>query len=235
VRNSQDQKKEPPSLGKQRKLRIIDDYWTNTLIISNASSMQLRLIEEMIGLYDKKQKPQGFDERRTVTVKIKYSRASDIAKSLKEVYADLLSSKDKEFQGREGQQASSIQRAQRYMFGDAEEPIRFEGILSLGVDEVSNSLLVSAPKGVIDSVQDTISMLDQAAEPNTVVEVHEISGTISPEQLQRAVMRAMSEPWVGGKPVSQLNANQQNQNQDQRREGWRDRGRDRGRRGGGGD
>ena len=112
--------------------------------------------------------------------------------------------------------------------------IRFEGALSLGVDEVSNSLVHFCPAGVLESIKDTVSMLDQAAEPNTVVEVHEIRGTISPEQLQRAVMRAMSEPWVGGKPVSQLNANQQNQNQDGRREGWRDRGRDRGRRGRGG-
>jgi type II secretory pathway component GspD/PulD (secretin) len=231
--NSRDQKEEPATLGKQRKLRIIDDYWTNTLIVSNATPTQLRLIEDMIALYDKKQKPQGFDERQTVTLKIKYSRASDIAKSLKEVYADLLSSKDKEFQGRDGQQGTGIQRSQRYMFGDAEDPIRFEGILSLGVDDVSNSLIVSAPKGVIDSVKETVNVLDQAAQPNTVVEVHEIRGMISPEQLQRAVMRAMSEPWVGGKPVSQLNANQQNQNQDQRREGGWDRRRGRGGRGGG--
>jgi type II secretory pathway component GspD/PulD (secretin) len=233
VRNNNDKKEEPATLGKQRKLRIIEDYWTNTLIISNASPTQLRLIEDMIGLYDIKQKPQGFPDRMTVTIKVKYSRASDIAKSLKEVYADLLSSKDKEFQGREGEQSSSIQRSQRYMFGDAEDPIRFEGIVSLGVDEVSNSLIVSAPKGVIDSVKETVSVLDEAAQPNTVVEVHEIRGMISPEQLQRAVMRAMSEPWVGGKPVSQLNANQQNQNQDQRREGGWDRRQGRGGRGGG--
>jgi type II secretory pathway component GspD/PulD (secretin) len=233
-RGDRDEDKQPATLGVRRKLRFIDDYYSNTLIVSNASPSQMRIIDKMIKMYDKELKPQGFDERKTITVKIKYSRASDIAKSLKEVYADLLSSKDKEFQGREGQQSSSIQRAQRYMFGAAEEPIRFEGILSLGVDEVSNSLIVSAPKGVIDSIQDTVKMLDQAAEPNTVVRVHEISGTIDPEELQQAVMQAMAEPWVGGKPVSQLNAAQNQGQQGQRPEGWRDRGRrGRGGRGGG--
>jgi membrane protease subunit (stomatin/prohibitin family) len=85
---------------------------------------------------------------------------------------------------------------------------------------------------VLNSIKDTINVLDQAAEPNTVVRVHEIRGMIEPERLQRAVMQAMAEPWVGGKPVSQLNANQANQSQE-RRDGWRERGRDRGRRGGG--
>lgn len=237
-RGDNDENKAPATLGKPRKLRFIDDYYSNTLIVSNASSSQLRIIEKMIGLYDIEPEPKGFPERQTITVKIKYSRAQDIAKSLKEVYADLLSSKDKEFQNRERQQSSG--RSTRYMFGaPAEEEggkggvlISFEGALSIGVDEVSNSLIVSAPAGVLNSIKDTINVLDQAAEPNTVVRVHEIRGMIEPERLQRAVMQAMAEPWVGGKPVSQLNANQQNQSQE-RRDGWRERGRDRGRRGGG--
>lgn len=238
-----DKDDEPASLGKRRKLRFIDDYFSNTLIVSNASPSQMRIIDKMIKMYDVEMEPKGFDERHTITVKVNYSRASDIAKALKEVYADLLSSKDKEFQNREGQQSSfSTQRARRYMFGGSAENdsvlISFEGALSIGVDEVSNSLVISAHKGVLQSIKDTITVLDQAAEPNTVVRVHEINGTMDPEELQRAVMRAMSEPWVGGKPVSQINAaNQQGQNQ--RRDGWRDRGRDRGRgdgnRGGRGD
>jgi hypothetical protein len=235
---NRDNKEEPASLGKRRKLRFIEDYYSNTLIVSNASPSQMRIIDRLIKTYDVELEPKGFDERHTITVKVKYSRASDIAKALKEVYADLLSSKDKEFQGREGQQSSfGTQRARRYMFGGSETDnsvlISFEGALSIGVDEVSNSLIISAHKGVLESIKDTIKILDQAAEPNTVVRVHEIDGMIDPERMQRAVMQAMAEPWVGGKPVSQINAaNQQGQNQ--RPEGWRDRGRNRGRRGGGG-
>jgi hypothetical protein len=121
------------------------------------------------------------------------------------------------------------------MFGNADEPIRFEGILSLGVDEVSNSLIVSAPKGVIDSVEDTIKVLDQAAEPNTVVRVHEVRGMMDPEELQQAVMQAMAEPWIGGKPVSQINAAQNQGQRGQRPEGGWDRRRGRDGRGRGGD
>ena len=219
---------EPATLGKRRKLRFIDDYYSNTLIVSNASPSQMRVIDRMIKMYDVEMEPKGFDERHTITVKVKYSRASDIAKALKEVYADLLSSKDKEFQGREGQQSSfGAGRSRRYMFGGTGNKdsvlISFEGTLSIGVDEVSNSLIISAHKGVLESIKDTINVLDQAAEPNTVVRVHEVQGMMDPQELRRAVMQAMSEPWVGGKPVSQLNANQNQGQQGQRPEGWRDR------------
>jgi type II secretory pathway component GspD/PulD (secretin) len=219
---------EPATLGKRRKLRFIDDYYSNTLIVSNASPSQMRVIDKMIKMYDVEMEPKGFDERHTITVKVKYSRAADIAKALKEVYADLLSSKDKEFQGREGQQSSfGAGRSRRYMFGGTGNKdsvlISFEGTLSIGVDEVSNSLVISAHKGVLESIKDTINVLDQAAEPNTVVRVHEVNGMMDPQELRRAVMQAMSEPWVGGKPVSQLNANQnQGQQEGDRREGWRD-------------
>jgi type II secretory pathway component GspD/PulD (secretin) len=219
---------EPATLGKRRKLRFIDDYYSNTLIVSNASPSQMRVVDKMIKMYDVEMEPKGFDERHTITVKVKYSRASDIAKALKEVYADLLSSKDKEFQGREGQQSSfGAGRSRRYMFGGTGNKdsvlISFEGTLSIGVDEVSNSLVISAHKGVLESIRDTINVLDQAAEPNTVVRVHEVGGMMDPQELRRAVMQAMSEPWVGGKPVSQLNANQSQGQQSQRPEGWRDR------------
>jgi type II secretory pathway component GspD/PulD (secretin) len=229
---------EPATLGKRRKLRFIDDYYSNTLIVSNASPGQMRVIDRIIKMYDVEMEPKGFDERHTITVKVKYSRAADIAKALKEVYADLLSSKDKEFQGREGQQSSfGAGRSRRYMFGGTGNKdsvlISFEGTLSIGVDEVSNSLVISAHKGVLESIKDTINVLDQAAEPNTVVRVHEVSGMMDPQELRRAVMQAMSEPWVGGKPVSQLNANQNQGQQGQRPEGWRDRGQ-RGWGGGGG-
>lgn len=227
---NQNNNEETATLGRRRKLRFIDDYYTNTLIVSNASPSQMRVIDNMIKMYDVKMEPIGFDERETITVRVKYSRASDIAKALKEVYADLLSSKDKEFQGRDGQQASfGAGRSRRYMFGSGESGspvlISFEGTLSIGVDDVSNSLVISAHKGVLASIKETINVLDQAAEPDTVVRVHEIQGLIEPERLQRAVMQAMAEPWIGGKPVSQIN-NQGGQAQ-QRPEGWRDRRRSR--------
>jgi type II secretory pathway component GspD/PulD (secretin) len=237
-RGDRDEEKEPTTLGKRRQLRFIEDYFSNTLIVSNASPSQMRIIDKMIKMYDVELEPKGFDERHTITVKVKYSRAQDIAKALKEVYADLLSSKDKEFQGREGQQNSfSTQRSRRYMFGGSEGEnsvlISFEGALAIGVDEVSNSLIISAHKGVLSSIKDTINILDQAAEPNTVVRVHEVRGMMDPEELQQAVMQAMAEPWVGGKPVSQLNAAQNQGQRGQRPEGWRDMRRGRGGWGGG--
>jgi len=203
---------EPATLGKRSKLRFIDDYYTNSVIVSNASPSQLQIIEKLIDLYDQPPKREGFQKRKTEAIKIKHSRASDIAQSLKEVYADLLSANDKEFRDAEGRRSLGSNDSTRYAFGDATSQqdgsspviVRFQGALSIGVDEVSNTLLVSAREEVLQQIRQTVDMLDQAAQPDTTVHVHEIRGLISPDELQDALEDALGEPWPGGKPLSDV-------------------------------
>jgi hypothetical protein len=215
----------PATLGRRPLLRFIDDTWTNTLIVANANPSQLETIEALIKRYDQPAEREAFHARVTETINVRYSRASEIAKSLKEVYADLLSSKDKEFEGR-GRQQQSFGSAQsrRYAFGDAvsrgteNSPvvITFEGALSIGVDEISNSLIVSARAEVIESIKQTVKLLDQAAQPDTVVSVHEINSRISPEELRRVLSEAMGDQAAGA-------SQQRGGRQDQRGRGGRRR------------
>ncbi|MCA9229866.1 MAG: hypothetical protein KDA57_04390 [Planctomycetales bacterium] len=198
----------PLTLGKRPPIRFVDDPTTNTLLVANASPTQMRVIEEMIKLYDRPPNPDLYYRRKTEAVQIKYSRAEDIVVSLKEVYRDLLSSRDKEFQTQDGKQ-SVISRESSYIFGDArrtvegsEGPVlvKFSGALSIGVDEVSNSVVISAREEVLEEIKQTISVLDQAAKPETVVRIHSANGVLNADDLQRVIAEALSEPWLGGQP-----------------------------------
>ena len=199
----------PTTLSKPRLLRFIHDIDTNTIVVQNASSNQLRVIEELIKIYDRPMKEESVSSRHTEAIKIKYSKAADIAVALKEVFRDLLSSKDKEFQGK-GQQQSRSSTTYYRLFGgfnnDKEQKkpsavkIAFEGALSIGVDELSNTLIISTQEEVWENVRQIVERLDEAARPDTVVQVHEVSTLISPAELQRALSKALGEPWPGGKP-----------------------------------
>jgi type II secretory pathway component GspD/PulD (secretin) len=227
------------TLGKRRPLRFIDDDFTNTVVVANASPSQLRTIKEIIQMYDQPRVAEDFLPRKTKVIQVKYSRASDIAASLKDVYRDLLSSKDREFQDKEGKQ-TAISTSKGYVFGDIKRNaengegavvIGFAGILSVGVDEVSNSLIVCSRAELMDSIVDTVRALDEAAKPDTVVQVHEVRGQLTSDKLQAALSKALGQPWPGGKPLQPGAAQkggqqsqgqqgeQQNQNPAQRRRG----------------
>jgi len=213
-RGSKDKNTGPTSLSKRRLLRFIYDFDTNTIVVQNASPAQLRIITQLIEIYDR---PVGADSaatRRTEAIKIRYSQATDIATALKEVYRDLLSSKDKEFQGKDGQGKARNETYYRFYSGPPEDgnkkpsavKVAFEGALSIGVDEISNTLIISAQEDVWDSVRQIVQSLDEAAKPNTVVHVHEISGMISSTKLQKTLAAAMGQPWPGGKPAKKAAA-----------------------------
>jgi len=221
-----DQAEDPATLGKSRKLRFIWDSDTNTIVVQNASDAQLEVIRKLIEIYDQPVSEDSVAKRRTDVVQIKYSQAQDVAAAIKEVYRDLLSSKDKEFQGREGNERDRGSRGSSYSFWggsssqkSAPMKMSFEGALSIGVDEISNTLIICADEQIWDTVKDLAVSLDEKARPNTVVQVHELRGGIDAEELQDALEDALARPWPGGKPLEAGRGGDR---------GGGDRGRDRG-------
>ncbi len=198
-----------PTLGSRELLRFVDDRYTNTVIVQGASETQLTAIKQLIEIYDQPPKSEiNYYSRKTEVVPLKFSRAQDIAKSLKEVYRELLSSKDKEFEDKEGNQPMSGRKIP-YSFGEVpknadgeDDPvlIDFEGVLSIGVDEVSNSLIISARLEVMESIKQTVRLLDKAAMPDTMVHVHRVGGKLSAAGMQKMLKDSLSQPWPGGKP-----------------------------------
>jgi type II secretory pathway component GspD/PulD (secretin) len=222
-------------LSKRPPLRLIWDPDSNTILVANASGSQLAEIEHLIKQYDQPQPEDAATERVTRPVKIQYSKASTIVTSLKEVFRDLLSSKDKEFDQKDGQKSSSGSNGitvLRYSMGGSSDsnqqrsaPVKvgFQGALSLGADDVSNIVLVSAQKDVFELVNAMIQKLDQEAAPQTTVQVHRVVGNVRADALQKALDQAVGQAWLGNRP-EQTGSAGDGDNDNNRRDRDRNRG-----------
>lgn len=199
-------------LGRRKKLMITWDTASNTVLAANASPRQLWEIEELIKEYDRPAPADSIKSRRTAAIKIQYSKAATIAAALKDVYRDLLSSRDSEFQsGDKKEQAANSERVTIFRYGGMggdddgnkrQTPVKlgFEGALSVGVDEISNMLIVSVQEELFDNVVTMIKQLDEEARPRTTVRIHRVRGQVDAKSLQRTLNEALSQPWPGGKP-----------------------------------
>ncbi len=228
-------------LSKRPTLRLIWDPASDSILVANASPRQLAEIEKLINEYDRPAPDDATTERVTQPVKIQYSRASTIVAAVKEVFRDLLSSKDKEFDAKDANNkgsgtGSSGVTILRYSPGGSTDqgsnrsaPVKvgFQGALSLGADDVSNIVLVSAQKEVFDGVVAMIRQLDAEAAPKTTVHVHRVSSSIQAEALQKALDEAVGKAWLGNRPEPTGTSAQG----EKRAEGDRDRNRGDGRRG----
>lgn len=190
-------------LGKGAKLNFIDDPDTNTLVVNGASREQLRTITELIELWDVPEPVNKRKTRFTKLVSVKYGKADKIAETVKEAYRDLLSSNDKAFSkgkgGQDGGQPKSQANKSRGGSGSGLESsdsgrdaggadFSFKGKLSIGIDAVGNTLLVSAEgEPLMQLVVDMIEQLDQAAQPTGEIQVIQLPGGMSSESLRLAL------------------------------------------------
>ncbi len=203
-------------LASRRKLMITWDTPSRTILVANASPSQLHEIKLLVDEYDRPAPEDSVKSRRTATIKIRYSKASVIAAALKDVYRDLLSSRDKEFQsGDKKEQRASQERVTVIRYGNesgdgdkrsAPVKVGFEGALSVGVDDISNTLIVSVQEELFEDVVRMVQQLDEEAAPKTTVVVHRVASPVNPASLQKAISDALSEPWPGGRPEKQAAA-----------------------------
>jgi type II secretory pathway component GspD/PulD (secretin) len=195
------QKKEsgPRSLSKRRPLKIISDRDSHTILVQGATREQLRMIEDLINIYDQPQSTDAKAVRKTQIFQLQYSKARVIAEAIKDVYRDLLSENDKALQENRGNKKEDrpAERSYTYIYGGAgnsadgekEEPIRFKGLLSIGVDESSNILIISATEGLLANVEQIVLQLDRAARPNSAVQVIQIDSRVNSTVLQQKLQK----------------------------------------------
>lgn len=193
-----DKKESPTGLAKTGKLRFLANSDTNTIIVSGASAEQLQTIEELIRLWDVPEPINSKRSRYTKLVTIQYGRAEKIAETVKDAYRDLLSSNDKAFaSGKQGQknakrssnreEGSGLEDSESGQSGGGND-FSFNGKLSLGVDEIGNTIVVSAEgESLLDLIVSMIDKLDRAAMPGGEIEIVRLSGDVSAETLRQAM------------------------------------------------
>lgn len=227
VRGVKSDEPEPVRLSKRKPLRFLSDDWSSTILVANATPAQAAEISRLIDAWDRTPIDDRILTRRTATVKLRYAKASGVVSALKEVYRDLLSKGDREFDTAE-QKASGISTRYlttiRYGAGGQQstEPafIGFDGLLSLGADDSANVVVISAREEVYESVLETINALDEEARPQTTVRVRPIEGGVAMDEVRRALLRALATQDSGNRSSDR---SESRSNDDQRRSSRRRR------------
>lgn len=173
---------EGPQLGKKRKLKFMSDSDSNTLLVSGAGEAQLKTIQRLIDLWDKPEKQDKQNLRYTKTVKVEYSKAQNIVDAIKDAFRDLLSSNDKALARNQQQSGQGADKEAKHRsedsISDGGMNYEFSGKLSLGIDPVTNTIIVSAKgEDLLELVCKMIEELDQKAQRNETVEVLKVNGT----------------------------------------------------------
>ena len=189
----------------------------------------MRMIEELIAIYDRPQSMKAHAIRKTKFFQLKYTQATVIAEAIKDVYRDLLSENDKALQQnqRGDEKERPVDRGVTYIYGGGgtedgeasqEQRIKFKGQLSIGVDSVSNTLIVSAGGGLLDNVAQIVEALDKAAKPNSAVQVIQIDSRVNPRLLQQKLYKLFGpkppQQQPGQKGKKNKNGEQPNANPD---------------------
>lgn len=213
-------------LSKRKPLKFISDSDSGTIIVQGADTQQLKIIEELINIYDQPLATDGKQVRKTQIFTLKYSKATTIAESIKDVYRDLLSTNDKAYQNQQGKEGQKPpERNYTFVYGNSgdgdkgkqqETPIKFKGLLSLGVDDISNTIIVSAPESLLENVSELIEQLDNAARPTNSVHVVKVDSRINSSDLQKRLSKIFTKPQQ--KPPQQQRPQQPQQPQQQPQE-----------------
>jgi hypothetical protein len=195
---------EKRQLGKRRSIRFIHDYDTNTILVQGADRGQLEIIAELIELYDVPEPVTSQSMRVTKLFRIKHSRAEVIAETIKDAYRDLLSSNDKALQAQQQEQGQRTSATIIRSFGPSvpgsdEEPdrksqITFKGKLSLGVDEITNTLLVSTEgDSLMNTIGQVVEALDKAAQDESYIQVRELSSRMNGDTLGKTLAKLLEQ------------------------------------------
>ena len=211
-------------LSSKRKLRFIYDFDTNSILVSNASPEQLATVRQLIKIYDKAPSEEAISARRFKIFKLKHARAEQVKATLKEVYRDLLSSKDKEFaKNPKGDEKQSQNSGYVRVYGGIgsssnnkdKKPTKvrqsFSGALSVGVDAVTNTVIISAQEEWIGTITEMIQYLDDAAaEHKNSVAFGQMAGNLRGMNLQTALNSMMLEKALKQSKGSKQNASNGN-------------------------
>jgi len=198
------------TLSKRRQPQFISDNFTSTILVRDADAKQLQTIEDLIKIYDVPEPADSRSMRVTTIFRLEHARATSVAAAVKDVFRDLLSSNDKalEKDDKNGQRQGSgglvtfLPGGGKKDGEDEEEPIRFKGLLSIGIDDSSNTLIVSSAGTLMDTISEMIESLDKAADSSSVVQVIKVDKSVDLSLIQERLKELMktAQPQLGQQP-----------------------------------
>jgi type II secretory pathway component GspD/PulD (secretin) len=221
--DSSNKKDDSPMLSRRKPMRFIVDGQTNSILVQGGTADQLRQIKELIDMYDSPPPVSVRPARQTKLFHIKHSKASVIAEVIKDAYRDLLSTKDKALESYNQTKAQGRAGGRGYIsydFGEKEDDgkmsqARFSGALSLGVDDTTNTLLVScATQNMLLNITQIIENLDESAvQAAQSFQVLQINRSIDVNALQKKLTDMLKKTVGSPETTQQPNPAQQNQGQ----------------------
>ncbi len=174
-------------------IRFLGDPLTNTVLVQGANERRLAEIEELIKSYDRVPPADTQPTRKTQIVKIKYASAEEMGKVVKDVFRDLLSPDDPAILAN----IPPDQRRMPYGYRGAasrDNRPQYKGLLSVGVNEELNTLVLSAPDEVMVQITSLIGVLDaNALAEQPIAEVRAVKGIVHDPQL-RAILNNALDP-----------------------------------------
>jgi type II secretory pathway component GspD/PulD (secretin) len=207
------------TLGKRKALSFVSDSRTNTILVQGADAAQLEEIESLIEFYDIPEPPNSESVRRTKRVALRYAKSKDMADVVKDVYRDLLSPNDRALVGgmqqqqqrQPGGEGFASSSSSSYPLADTSRSglvPRFKGLLSVGVDERTNGLVLSAPQGVLNEIVAMVKELDAAARSTRpVITLLRVKGAGTAAFVQQAVAPKKEQTAGGQQPATPGAAN----------------------------
>ena len=202
------------SLSRRRQPQFISDNFTSTILVRDADTKQLQTIEDLIGIYDVPEPSDSRSMRVTTIFRLKHAKAGMVAAAVKDVFRDLLSSNDKALEADDNGQRQGGGGLVTFLprgpssggnEGDEEEPIRFKGLLSMGIDDSSNTLIVSSSGSLMDTIGEMIESLDEAANSSSVVQVVHVDETVDLGLIQERLRDLMKPSTSVEQPGQQPN------------------------------
>lgn len=193
------------SLSERRIPQFIWDDYTSTILVKDADARQLQTIEELIKIYDAPSPADTRSMRVQEIFRMKNARAEVVAQAIKDVFRDLLSSNDKALEKPGGEQKQQSSRGYSYFDyggggGDEEDdPVKFKGLLSIGIDQGSNTLIVSAQQRLMPTIKSMVEELDKAAERSSGVRILELDPSVDLGLIQDRLSKMLG-PNRGAQP-----------------------------------
>jgi type II secretory pathway component GspD/PulD (secretin) len=174
-------------------IRFLGDPLTNTVMVQGANDVQMLEIEALIQGYDQVPPPDSQPTRQTKIVKVKYASATELTKVVKDVYRDLLSPDDPAILESLPNDQRRGPYSNRAASSRNNRP-QYKGLLSIGVNEELNTLVISATGEVMGQVTALVTKLDSdALAEQPVAEVRQVNGIVH-DQLLRAVLNNAVDP-----------------------------------------